>query len=179
MSIEIKESDFRNFYLNTRNIDKKIARQLATRLKKVGKEVIPDVQRAVLAIPSDKKSEIKSQEPKGLGLRASIAASITVGIKSTKRQSGVFIRVDQKKFKALSGGRTETLPKLLDGTIKRWKHPVFGRNMDHPEKWPIQRYHRFFGRTIYKHKPEAQKEVEKAFMETFEEINKKGLRSKR
>ena len=173
MTVQIKESDFTQLYKNMKKLDKNLTRKLARNLRKPAKKVIPEIQRAVMQVPSTKKSDIKSPEPIGLGLRASIAASIKVGIKATKSEGGVFVRVDRKQFVALSGGRNEKLPKLLDGTYKRWKHPVFGRNMDKPETWPIQPYHRYFGVTLIKHKDEFFKEVIKSIEQFFEDLSKK------
>lgn len=176
--IEVKESDFRNLYLNTKKIDPKIQANLRKNLKKAAKNVVPDIQRAVLEIPSDHRSDIHARKPVGMGLRASVAASLKVAVKAAKKKSGVFIRVDRKMFVALSqrsGKKPEKLPKYLDGTIKRWKHPVFGHEMDKPEKWPTQPSHPFFGRTIYKHRPEFMREVEKAVVQAFEELDKKNI----
>jgi len=176
--IEVKESDFRNLYLNTKKIDPKIQANLRKNLKKAAKAVVPDVQRAVLEIPSEHKSDIHARQPVGMGLRASIAASMKVAVKAAKKKSGVFIRVDQKMFVALSqrtGKKPQKLPKYLDGRITRWKHPVFGHQMDKPEKWPTQPSHPFFGRTIFKHQPKFMTEVQKAVTQAFEELDKKNI----
>jgi len=176
--IEVKESDFRNLYLNTKKIDPKIQANLRKNLKKAAKEVIPKAQRAVLSIPSDHRSDIHARKPVGMGLRASIAASMKVAVKAAKKKSGVFIRVDRKMFVALSqrsGKKPEKLPKYVDGVIKRWKHPVFGHEMDKPEKWPTQPSHPFFLKTIKENKPIFLREVEKAMQQAFEELDKKNI----
>jgi hypothetical protein len=182
MAVEIKESDFRNLYINTRNIDKKILANMKKNLKKAAMPAATDSKVAVLSLPNSAKHKLHDAPGPKVGLRESIAASIGVGFKSTKKRAGIFIKVDARKFAALSlaGGRTGKklgkLPRYVDGRIKRWKHPVFGKNMDHPEKWPTQKTEPYwFEKSIGKHKPEFQKAVQSALEEAFAEIEKKGL----
>jgi hypothetical protein len=182
MSVEIKESDFRNLYINTRNIDKKILANMKKNLKKAAMPAVNDSKEAVRAVPNSGSHKLPNAPEPKVGLRESIAASIGVGFKSTKKRAGVFIKVDARKFAAISvaGGRTGKklgkLPRYFDGRIKRWKHPVFGKDMDHPEKWPVQKNGNFwFERSIGKHIPEFQNAVQKAVDEAFSDIEKKGL----
>jgi len=176
--IEVKETDFRNLYLNTKKMDAEIQKNLRKNLRKAAKEVVPKAQRAVLSIPSEHRSDIHARRPVGMGLRAAIAASMKISIKAAKKKSGVFIRVDRKMFVALSqrsGKKPEKLPKYVDGVIKRWKHPVFAHQMDKPEKWPIQPSHPFFLKTIKENKPLFVREVEKAMQQAFDELDKKHI----
>ena len=177
--IEISEKDFRNLSKNLKTMDVKIQRNFTKRLRKVTKEVVvPAVQTAVMSVPSEAKSDIHVKNRQGVGLRASIASSVKVAIKAAKNKSGVFLRVDHKTFEALSqrtGKHPERLPKYLDGRRKNWKHPVFGRGMDKPEHWKKQTPHPFFGRTIWKFRPEFVTEVQKAVIEAFEELEKKNI----
>jgi len=180
MAVEIKESDFRNLYINTRNIDKKILANMKKKLKKAAKPAAEDSKSAVRSIPSTGHHAIPNAPRPRIGLHESIAQSIKISFRSTKKQSGVFIRVDAKQFSMLSlaGGRTGTklgkLPRYVDGRIKRWKHPVFGQNMDKPEKWVTQKTKPFwFEKSINKHKPEFQLAVQKAVEQAFVEIENK------
>jgi len=180
MAVEIKESDFRNLYINTRNIDKKILAKMKKELKKAAKPAAEDSKSAVRSIPSTGHHAIPNAPRPRIGLRESIAQSIKISFRSTKKQSGVFIRVDAKQFSMLSlaGGRTGTklgkLPRYVDGRIKRWKHPVFGQNMDKPEKWVTQKTKPFwFEKSINKHKPEFQLAVQRAVEQAFVEIENK------
>lgn len=175
--IEISEKDFRNLSKNLKTMDAKIQRNFVKRLRKVTKDhVVPAVQTAVLSIPSEAKSDIHVKNRQGVSLRASIAESVKVAVKAAKKKSGIFLRVDHKTFEALSqrtGKHVERLPKYFDGRRKNWKHPVFGRGMDKPEHWKLQQPHPFFGRTIWKFRPEFTLEVQKAVIEAFEELEKK------
>jgi len=180
MAVEIKESDFRNLYINTRNIDKKILANMKKELKKAAKPAAEDSKSAVRSIPSTGHHAIPNAPRPRIGLHESIAQSIKISFRSTKKQSGVFIRVDAKQFSMLSlaGGRTGTklgkLPRYVDGRIKRWKHPVFGQNMDKPEKWVTQKTKPFwFEKSINKHKPEFQLAVQRAVEQAFVEIENK------
>ena len=180
MAVEIKESDFRNLYINTRNIDKKILAKMKKELKKAAKPAAEDSKSAVRSIPSTGHHAIPNAPRPRIGLHESIAQSIKISFRATKKQSGVFIRVDAKQFSMLSlaGGRTGTklgkLPRYVDGRIKRWKHPVFGQNMDKPEKWVTQKTKPFwFEKSINKHKPEFQLAVQRAVEQAFVEIENK------
>ena len=182
MAVEIRESDFRNLYINTRNIDKKIYSNMRKNLKKAAEPAKKDAQVAVLALPSTATHHLDNAPRPRIGLRQTIAMSMKIGFNSGKKKAGIFIRVDAKQFSILSvnGGRTGSklgkLPRYVDGRIKTWKHPVFGQNMDKPQDWPVQKTKPFwFEKAISKNKPEFQKAVAKAVEQAFTEIEKKGL----
>lgn len=182
MTIEIKETDFRDLNLALRNFDKPLLRNMKRELKNSVKPAVQQAKAAVIATPSSAKHSLPNAPRPRVSLRQSIAASIKVAIKTTKKQAGVFVRVDGKQFQGISeaGGRTGSvrrLPAYLDGRRKRWKHPVFGRNMDKPAKWPIQPAHPFLGVTLYKNKKDYQKAVEKAMMQTIKELEHRHLYS--
>jgi len=176
---QVESDDFRNFYINTRNIDKKILANAKKELKKAANPAALEAKKMVLAIPSEAHHHLDGAPRPRLSLRASIAACIKVGFKSTKKMAGVVIRVDVKQFAKISeaGGRTGNkigkLPRYVDGRIRRWKHPVFGQNMDKPEKWPIQPSHPFLRKAVEKHKTEFVKSMEVAVDHALKEIEKK------
>jgi hypothetical protein len=178
MSIEIKETDFRDLNLALKSIDKKILANLKKELKKTALPAAQAARQAVIATPSTSQHKIKNAPRPRLSLRQSIAMSIKVAIKATKKQTGVFIRVDGKQFASLSeaGGRTgyvKKIPKYLDGRRKRWKHPVFGQNMDKPASWPIQPAHPYLGVTLYKRKDDFKGAIEKSMLDAVDEASKK------
>lgn len=182
MSVEIKESDFRNLFINTRNLDKKVLANMKKNLKQAATPAKQSAQAAVLVLPSTAKHHLQNAPKPRVGLRESIAACMKIGFKSSKKKAGVFIRVDAKMFAniSISGGRTGDklgkLPRYVDGRIKSWKHPVFGKNMDDPQHWPIQKTTPFwFEASIGRHKPEFQKAVQSAFEEAIHDLDKKGL----
>lgn len=176
---EVESEDFRNFYLATRNIDKKVLAKAKKELKKAAQPAVVESKRAVLATPSGAHHHLEGAPRPRLSLRASIATCIKVGIKSTKKSAGIVIRVDAKQFAALSeaGGRTGKkigkLPRYVEGRIKRWKHPVFGQNMDKPADWPIQQSHPFLRKSVMKHKPEFVEAMAKSVESAFTELKKK------
>lgn len=175
----VESQDFRNFYLVTRDMDKKILANAKKSLKKAAQPAALEAKRAVLAIPSEAHHHLDGAPRPRLSLRASIAACIKVGFKSTKKSAGVVIRVDARQFAKISeaGGRTGTkvgkLPRYVEGRIKRWKHPVFGQNMDKPADWPIQQSHPFLRKSVMKHKPEFVEAMAHAVEEAFTELKKK------
>jgi len=177
---QVESDDFRKFYLATRDIDKKILAKAKKELKKAAEPAALEAKKAVLATPSEAHHHLEGAPRPRVGLRASIAASIKVGFKSTKKHAGVVIRVDAKQFAALSeaGGRTGKkigkLPRYVEGRIKRWKHPVFGQNMDKPADWPIQQSHPFLRKSVMKHKPEFVEAMAKSVESAFTELKKKG-----
>lgn len=180
MTIEIKETDFRDLNLALKDIDKKILANMKRELKKAAQPAVQQAKAAVLATPSSAEHKLANAPRPRVSLRQSIAASIKVAIKSTKKQAGVFVRVDGRQFASISeaGGRTgnvKKIPKYLDGRRKRWKHPVFGKNMDKPALWPIQQAHPFLGVTLYKNKKEFKEAVEESMLKAVDEVNKKKL----
>ena len=181
MTVEIKESDFRNLYINTRNIDKKILANMKKNLKKAAQPAVADVKTEIGGIHFEHKNEFANAPRPKIGLRESLIRSLKISFRSTKKQSGVFILVDGKMFANISqrfgayGGSRSKLPKYVEGRITRWKHPVFGHNKNKPSKWPTQKASPFFDETIIKHKPDFIKGVNKAVEEAFAEIEKKGL----
>lgn len=181
MSREVESQDFRNFYLATRNIDKKILANAKRTIKKAAQPAALDAKRKVLSMPSEAHHKIQNAPRPRIGLRASIAACIKVAIKSKGKMAGVAIRVDGRQFAAISeaGGRTgdklAKLPKYVDGRIKRWKHPVFGKNMDKPAKWPVQKNYPFLRESVEKHRPDFVYAMAKAVDKAFSELEKKGL----
>jgi len=176
---QIESDDFRKFYLATRDIDKKILAKAKKELKKAAEPAALEAKKAVLATPSEAHHHLEGAPRPRVGLRTSIAASIKVTFNSTKKMAGVVIRVDSKKFARISeaGGRTGNkigkLPRYVDGRIRRWKHPVFGQNMDNPEKWPVQKSHPFLRKAVEKHKSEFVEAMAKAVESAFKEIEKK------
>lgn len=181
MSREVESQDFRNFYIATRNIDKKILANMKKELKKAAEPATLEAKRAVLAIPSEAHHHLENAPRPRLSLRASIAACLKVGFKTTKKTAGVVIRVDARQFARISeaGGRTGQklgkLPRYVEGRIRRWKHPVFGQNMDSPEKWPVQQSHPFLRKSVMKHKPEFVDAMAVAVENAFKEMKNKGL----
>jgi len=176
----VESADFHNFYQLTKKIDKKILASAKKELKKAAQPAALEAKKAVLAIPSEAHHHLEGAPRPRLSLRASIAACIKVGFKSTKKSAGVVIRVDARQFAKISeaGGRTGEkigkLPRYVEGRIRRWKHPVFGQNMDKPEKWPIQPSHPFLRKAVMKHKTEFVKAMEVAVDDAFTELKKKG-----
>ena len=182
MSREVESEDFRNFYIATRDIDKKIVANMRKELKKAAQPAVVEAKRAVLATPSEAHHHLDGAPRPKVGLRASIAASIKVGFKTSKKMAGVSIKIDSKQFARISeaGGRTGKklgkLPRYVEGRIKVWKHPVFGQNMDKPEHWPKQKSHPFLRKSVMKHKPEFVDALKVAMDNAMKEIEKKKLK---
>jgi len=177
----VESDDFRNFYVSTRNIDKKVLANMKKELKKAAEPAALEAKKAVLATPSEAHHKLQNAPRPRLSLRATIAACLKVGFKTTKKSAGVVIRVDARQFAKLSeaGGRTGTkvakLPRYVEGRIKRWKHPVFGKNMDKPADWPVQQSHPFLRKSVMKHRPEFVKAMAVAVDNAMKEIKTKGL----
>ena len=179
MSREVESQSFQNFYNATRNIDKKILANTKRSLKKAAQPAAQEAKQTILSMPSAAHHRFEGAPRPRLSLRASIAACIKVAIKSKGKMAGVAIRVDARQFAAISeaGGRTGEkigkLPRYVEGRIKRWKHPVFGQNMDKPANWPIQKSTPFLRKTVEKHRSEFVGAVNEAVDKAFKEIEKK------
>lgn len=176
MTIEIKETDFRDLNLALKDIDKKILANMKRELKKTAQPAVMAVKQAVLTTPSTAHHKLENAPRPRISLRQSIAMSIKAQILTTKKRAGLYVRVDGAQFANISeaGGRTgkvKKIPKYLDGRRKRWKHPVFGKG--EPKDWPIQPAHPYLGVTLYKRKPEFKKAVEKSMLDAVDQVSKK------
>lgn len=96
----------------------------------------------------------KARAKRGAGLRASVARSLRLVVKTGSRIPLVRIEVDGSKLPP----DQRTLPKHLDA-VKGWRHPVFGRGED---PWVSQKGRPWFEVTIEKHAPAMRARILKA-----------------
>jgi len=175
--IEVRDAkDFHRLATRIGKLDKEVKKELRKKLIKVSKPVVTEVKTAALSLPSGRgKSSIRVKQGQRVSLRAAIAKSVGSKATTTRKGAGLHIRVNAKKFEAISGrsntSRRYNLPWYVDGRVKRgWKHPVFGANKDKPETWPIQKPTPFLGVTVRKSAGKIRNEVNEAFTDALKEV---------
>lgn len=175
--IEVRDAkDFHRLATRIGKLDNEVKKEMRKQLVKVTKPVIVEVKTAALSLPSGRgKVSIRVKNGQRASLRASIAKSVGSKATTTRKGAGLHIRVNAKKFEAVSGrasrGKRYSLPWYVDGRVKRgWKHPVFGANMDKPETWPIQKPTPFLGVTVRKSAGRIRDEVNEVFTEALDKV---------
>lgn len=132
-----------------------LKRQLNREIRKAGKPVVADVQRAVRNVRVSSSKGGHAAPDTSTGLRRRVAAATKLEV----QQRGIRIKVAGKKVDPEYGRR---LSKYLDalpyGKFKRWRHPVFGR-WDVPESARQQKGSPYFAKTIRKHTRDFRKAI--------------------
>ena len=133
---------------------KEVRAELRTGLRNVLRPVVPEVRAAYRAGPSRghaSASKARQQQP---DLRAVLAKATRVEVKTAGRQAGARIRVDGRKMPPGMG----RVPRYYEGTVARWKHPVFGRG--DVSTWVVQRGRPTFYPVVRRHEAQARRAVE-------------------
>lgn len=172
MAEEIKcdSTEFIKFYKAVANIDPEVKKQIRKHLMVAAKPIVQDVKNTVLALPSNRALQgTRKKKGESLGLRASVASAAKADFNGTGRGAVAHIRISTTKFMAVSG-RSRTLPYYLEGRRKRaWRHPVFGDR----EVWVAQQPKPYLASTVFKHRDNFEKEVQKAVEEALQVIDNK------
>lgn len=171
--IEVKSKDFAKLQREVGRLDKEVQKALKIRLKKAMQPVILEVKAAALALPSNRgESVIRNSKGSRPGLRLSLSRSVVGQLKTSGKTSGANIMVRKAKFLAISQRDNANLPWYVQGRPKRgWRHPVFGRNMDKPETWPIQKPTPFLDETIKKRKDHFATQVNESFGDALDKLD--------
>ena len=170
--IEVKSRDFAKLQREVGHLDKEVQKAIKARLRKAIKPVVAEVKMEALGLPSGRgKSSIRVKTGQRVSLRAALAKAVVGQLVSTRKGAGAHIRINKKKFLAVSGRDNGNLPWYVQGRPKRgWKHPVFGQNMNKPGEWPTQKPTPFLDETVKKHKEAYAKEVNEAMLDACNQV---------
>lgn len=133
-----------------------LSRKLRRNITAATRPIKTDVQanaRAILA-----------KGPAHTGLREALAKATRISILASRRQTAVRLIVDGNRMPA----GQQKLPAYMEGTAKKWRHPVFGDR----GTWVNQSAHPFVKPAVAKHLPEVQASVIAAVTETAAELER-------
>lgn len=121
-----------------------VKRRFTRDLRAAAQPMVPAVRASVRSIP------VKGHGHTGLRDRIANATRVSV---TTGRNAGVIILVDPKKLP----DDQRALPGFLEGTRKRWMHPVYG----HRNNWVLQPPHPYFYKVVRRLGPASRVAVAK------------------
>ncbi len=125
---------------------KVLRKELAKELRKSAAPMVPAVRSSIKAIPT--KGTDSS------GLRGRMAKATRLKVKLTGPHAQVSVLVDPRKMPDGEKG----LPAHMEGSGKRWRHPVFG----HDDRWVTQKPHPYFYKVVVPLGRESKRGVAKA-----------------
>lgn len=157
MSIQLREGkDLARISreLRKQSNGKELRKQLSKQLRKQAKPLVPVVRASIRAIPSSRSYSAD-------GLRGRMSRATKIEVKTSGKQAGVAIRVDGRKMPS----HMRALPAYMEGTKRRWKHPVWGNR----NAWASQSAHPYFFRVMRAAGPRARRGINAA----LDDISKK------
>lgn len=144
--------------------DKRLSRKLRRNIVAATKPIKTEVQQNARQIPV--------HGSRHTGLREALAKATRIRVLASRRNTGVQLIVDGKRMPAQVGkgprSGQQKLPAYMEGTARRWRHPVFGNG----EAWVSQPSHPFVAPAVHKHLPEVQASVIAAVSETATELER-------
>lgn len=137
---------------------------MSKRMRDTVKPIPPEMRRKIRALPSsgEPRSE-KAVQTRPRGLRDATARGVQIKVSLTGNHPGVRIRVDTRHFPQ----GQHALPKYLNGTIPRWRHPTYGH-----DPWVTQVAHEYFENTIAPHLPKVKAEMEKVMSDVADQLSR-------
>lgn len=146
---------------------KGLSRKLRRNITASTRPIKVEVQQNARAIPARGSAST--------GLRESLAKATRIKIAASRRNTTVQLIVDGKRMPAQVGdgpnSGQQKLPAYMEGTAKRWRHPVFGNR----GTWVDQKAHPFVKPAVAKHLPDVQASVIAAVTETAAELERGSL----
>lgn len=126
-------------------------KQFRAELRAPAKQVQKEVRAGIRAIPSKGQSRRAGSR----SLRADLAKSVSIQVRTSGRKAGVYVFMNPRKMP----DRKKALPAYFEGTPRyaRLRHPVFGNR----EKWVTQRPHPYFTRATASAQAMAARAAEK------------------
>ncbi len=118
---EVDPNEFRDFMARIKEFDPSLARALRKRLRKVGQEIVKDMQAEIRSAPG-------GNTPGNHNVRQQIAAGLGVKISTAKKRQGVIITGSSAKLPRFKREMARAMNK------KSFRHPVFperGENTKH------------------------------------------------
>lgn len=163
--LSIEAEHFRETVRAAREFDRDLGNSLRRRIREAAKPAVADARQEAKNLPT---SGVAFGPVDSTGLRDTLARAIRLEIAAGKRRSGVFIRA-----------RKRHLPEELSwlgsasNREKGWKHPVFGRPANDPERWVRQSFSRpsWFEEAIARHSPQILAATERALRDAIDQIN--------
>lgn len=122
---------------------REIRKRLTREIRREAKPLVPIVRNAILSLPTKGKDSS--------GLRKRMARAVTLRVRTSGRSAGVTLRVDGRKMPEGEG----SLPAYMEGTKKRWKHPVYGDK----DVWVSQQPHPYFYKIVRPYGSRARRAV--------------------
>lgn len=132
-----------------------LTKKLRRNLRAAAQPMVPAVRASIMQIPT--KGE------KSTGLRRQMAKATRLELRTVGRQAGIAIRVDGRKMPSRRG----TLPSYMEGTRKRWRHPVYGNR----NNWVQQSPHPYFYNVVRNLGPKSRAAIQQALAEATREIS--------
>jgi hypothetical protein len=142
-----------------------VVKNTAKRMRQTMKPIVPDMRRAIRAIPSHGDDERSKQaiQDRPRGLRDAAARGVQVKVSFSGSKVSARIRIDPRHFPP----GQKALPKLLDGTKPNWKHPTYGHKPN-----VTQRPHPFFTQTIRRHETGVRAEMAKVLSDAADALSR-------
>lgn len=111
---------------------REIRKRFSRELRSAAKPMVPIVRQSIRSIPT--------RGTDSSGLRERMARAVRLTVRTSGRQAGVAIRVDGRKMPPGEGA----LPAYMEGTKRRWRHPVYGNR----QVWAEQDSNPYFYRAV-------------------------------
>lgn len=158
--IRVKAEDLRALTKALRQHEdgKRLLKELRTELRKVVKPFVPKVRQAIAGIPSKGENARRGR----VTLRKRMQKATVVKVSASGRSTGVAVIVSGLKMPDEQG----RLPAYMEGTRKRWRHPLFGDK----ERWQDQSAHPFFYRAVKPAEPRAVRATQEVVERIAREI---------
>ncbi len=132
---------------------KEIVKRFRSELRSASKPILPAVRTSIGNIPSKQQKH---------SLRKEMQRASTLSITTSGRSAGIVVRVDGRKMPDRKG----SLPAYMEGTKKRWRHPVFGNR----DNWVDQSKHPYFDPTMHKFVPVILRAIDKVVSEIAKDV---------
>ncbi|MGH8867816.1 MAG: hypothetical protein ACRDYU_07455 [Actinomycetes bacterium] len=110
---------------------REIRKQFSRDLRLAAKPLVPKVRSSIAAIPTS--------GGKSTGLRRRMQKATRLTVRTSGRSAQVSVRVDGRKM----GEREGALPAYMEGSKRRWRHPVYGT-----DTWVEQAPKPYFQRAV-------------------------------
>lgn len=158
ISFRVRSNDLKQLAKDFRQASngKELRKAFTKQVRGSLRPIVPEVRAAYRAAPSQGHGSATRARQAQPDLRGLLAKATRIEVKLAGKQAGVRVRVDGRKMPA----QMRRIPKYYEGTVARWKHPVFGRGT--PANWVAQRPHPTFFPVVERHKAQVVAAVNRA-----------------
>jgi hypothetical protein len=160
--MEVDPNQLKALIAEVKEFDPKLATALRKQLRQIGGTIVDAMQAEVRKAPPGGGSRSTGSHR----TRQQIAEGLGVQVATGKKRQGVFITGSSK---AMAEGR-KSMPRAYNKAT--FRHPVFKSNRRRISvvRWVNQRGNPYFGGTIKKYEPDAEKAVMDALTEALETV---------